>query len=269
MGDIISIKNLNFKYNEVLVLEKVNLNIKNGEWVTLVGPNNSGKTTLVKLLSGLLLVDDGITIDNMKLNKDNLTSIRKNMGAIFSNVDNQFVTETVRQEIAFSLENLAYDQGEIDFRINEIAINLRIDNILDSDPHNLSGGEKKKVALASVLVTNPKILIFDEAFSMIDNHERESILDLLKNINKDKGIGIINITHNLEEAYMGDRIIVLNKGKILMDGGIKEVLKKDTVFNRIGLEIPFMVDLSLKLNLYDLVDDIIFDMDEMVDLLWK
>lgn len=269
MKDVVVIKDLSFKYGDKLIFDKINLNIKAGEWLSLIGPNNSGKTTLIKILAGLLETNNEILIDGMPLNKDNIKEIRKRIGIIFENVDNQFVTETVRSELAFTLENLSYEEREINDRIDEIAVKFQLEDILNCDPHNLSGGEKQKVALASVLITKPKILILDGALSMLDHHERIKILDMLKKLHREEGLTIIHTTYNLEETYDSDRIVVLNEGVILVDGPTKEVLKQDKIFNRIGLEVPFMVDLSLKLKLYGLIDNLILDMDEMVNALWK
>lgn len=267
--DLVIIRNLSFKYADKTILNNLNITIKEGEWVTIAGPNNSGKTTLVKLLSGLLKTNGEITIDNLTLNKENIKKARQIMGIVFENIDNQFINETVRDEMALTLDNLAYDKMEIDNRVNEMAIRLKIDNLLDRDPHLLSGGEKQKVALASALITKPKLLILDDALSMLDFYEREDLLKLLDKIHHEDKITIINVTHNLEGSHLSDRIIVLDKGLILLDGVSNEVLKKDKVFYRIGLEVPFMVDLSIKLYLYGLIKDIVYDIDEMVDLLWK
>ncbi len=268
MKDLIIIKDLSFKYSDKLILDKLNIIIKEGEWLTIAGPNNSGKTTLVKLLSGLLKLNGEIIINDLALNKENIKKIRSLMGIVFENVDNQFINETVRDEISLTLDNLDYDKMEIDNRVNEMAIRLRIDNLLNRNPHSLSGGEKQKVALAAVLITKPKLLILDDAFSMLDFYEREDMLNLLTKIHREDNLTIINVTHNLEGTHLSDRLIVLNKGLILLDGPSHEVLKKDKVFYRIGLEVPFMVDLSIKLYLYGLIKTIIYDVDEMVDLLW-
>ncbi|MGI6329298.1 MAG: ATP-binding cassette domain-containing protein [Bacilli bacterium] len=159
--------------------------------------------------------------------------------------------------------------NEINSLVEEIAELFKIEDLLERDPHSLSGGEKQKVALASSLVSKPDILILDESLAMVDNHQREEIFQILKSLQQSEGLTIINATQNIEETFYGDRIIVLNKGEILLDGLTKEVLKRDKVFNRLGIEVPFIVDLSLKLNLYGLIEDLYLNIDDLVDALWK
>lgn len=268
MRDMIKIKDLSFSYHNKLVFDKLNLSFGDGEWVTVVGPNGSGKSTLVKILVGLLPFEGNITIDNLDFCKENLGYIRKEIGVVFENADDSFVAETVADDIAFSLENLSFGHTKIKTMINEIADTFKIQNILELEPHTLSGGEKQKVAIAAALVSKPKILIIDDALEMIDNEAKEEILKILNKFHKEEKTTIINITHNLEEAYYADRIVVINDGALLMEGPLKEVLKEDKIFNRIGIEVPFMVDLSNKLRLYGLVDHMILNMDEMVNELW-
>jgi energy-coupling factor transport system ATP-binding protein len=269
MSDIIKINNLSFRYQSKFIFDKLNLNIKNGEWVSLVGPNGSGKSTLIKILVGLLESDSHIIIDDLILNKDNLLSIRKKIGLVFEHVDNSFIGETVADDLAFPLENLSYDPKEIDVMIKDITSLLNIEHLLDKDPHSLSGGEKQRVAIAVALITNPNILIIDDALEMIDDESKKEIFDILVKLHNEKKLTIITVTQNLEETYNTNRMIVINDGNILIDGPTKEVLKEDRIFNRIGIEVPFMVDLSIKLQLYGLINDIILDMDEMVNAIWK
>lgn len=269
MSEIIKITNLSFRYQNKFVFDKFDLNIRDGEWISIVGPNGSGKSTLVKILVGLLESDSHILIDNLVLCKENIISIRKKIGVVFENPDDSFIAETVADDIAFGLENLAYNPKEIDNMVKDIANLLNIDSILEKEPHLLSGGEKQKVAIAAALVMKPKILIIDDALEMVDDSAKKDILEVLNKLHKDSHLTIITITHNLEETYQADRMVVINSGNILIDGPVKEVLQEDKIFNRIGLEIPFMVDLSIKLQLYGLVDHMILDMDEMVNALWK
>jgi energy-coupling factor transport system ATP-binding protein len=269
MKNIITIDKLNFSYSGNKIFNNLELQIKEGEWLSIVGPNGSGKSTLIKLLVGLIDSNATITIDNLLLNKDNVMNIRKKIGVIFENPDNQFVAEIVRDDIAFSLENLNYESTEINNKINEIANLLNINHILDYKPNQLSGGEKQKIALASVLVFEPKIIILDEALSMINANDKIEILEILKKMHKEKGITVINATHDLDETLYGDKIVVLNKGKKVIEGKTLEVLKEDKILTKLGLELPFMVDLSIKLKFYNLIDDIILDMDDMIKNIWE
>lgn len=269
MDDIILIKDLDFKYNDKEIFNKFNLKVKRGSWLTIIGPNGSGKSTLIKIILGLLPSDSYLNIDKFILCKDNIKNIRKIIGVVFENPDNQFVAETVMDEMAFTLENLHYSKKEIKKRILEVAKYLDINYLLDKEPHSLNGGQKQLVALGSALVLEPKILIFDEAFTMIDPIEKDNMMKLLKQLNKDKNITIINITHDTEECLYGDEIVVLDRGNLILKGPKSLVLKEEKIFNDLGLELPFMASLSIKLQYYNLVDDLVFDMNEMVNKIWK
>lgn len=269
MDNILIIKDLFFNYRDKVIFENFNLNIKRGLWTTIVGPNGGGKSTLVKIIIGLLKATGYISIDNMVLDQRSFKEIRKKTGVLFENPDVTFVAETVMDEMAFALENLEKDKEYIKDKVMEVSRYLKITNILDKNPHRLSGGQKQLVALASVLVTEPSILILDEAINRIDNHERTNILKILKKLNKDKKITIINVTHDIEESVYGDEVILIDCGKIILKGPKELVYKEEKIFNKIGLEMPFMATLSVKLIYYNLIDEIIFEMDEMVDVLWK
>ncbi|MDD2203006.1 MAG: ATP-binding cassette domain-containing protein [Bacilli bacterium] len=269
MNNIIGINSLSFRYQSKFIFEKFTLNIKDGEWISIVGPNGSGKSTLVKILIGLLESDSNIIVDKLTLNRENIDKIRKKIGVVFENTEDSFVAETVADDIAFTLENLAYDPKEIGRMVEDIAMEFKIDDILEKEPNFLSGGEKQKVALASAMVARPKILIIDDALEMIDEKSKNEILEILNKLHKERYLTIITITQNLEETYKTDRMVVINDGNILIDGPTINVLEEDKIFNRIGLSLPFMVDLSIKLKLYGLIDHIILDMDEMVNALWK
>lgn len=268
MKNIITINKLNFDYKDNKLFDDFDLEIKDGEWLSIVGPNGSGKSTLIKLLVGLMNNDDSITVDKLLLNKDNIMEIRKKIGIIFENPDDQFIAEIVKDDMAFALENLNYEPKEINKKINEIAKLLDIEHILDSKSNELSGGEKQKVALASVLVFDPKIIILDEALSMINNNDKQSILKILEKLHKENNVTIINATHDLEETLYGNRIVVLNKGKKVIEGKTLDVLQEDKLLTKLGLELPFMVDLSIKLKFYNLINDIILDMDDMINNIW-
>ncbi|MDD2469642.1 MAG: ATP-binding cassette domain-containing protein, partial [Bacilli bacterium] len=172
MSDIIRINNLSFRYHNKFVFEKLDLSIRDGEWLAIVGPNGSGKSTLVKIIVGLLKFDGTLIIDNMPLSTYNIPHIRKQIGVVFENADDYFIGETVADDLAFALENLAYSPNEIEHMVLDIANTFKINDILDKDPHFLSGGQKQRVALAAALVTNPKILIIDDALAMIDEKEK-------------------------------------------------------------------------------------------------
>ena len=266
--DIVKIDNLIFRYNDNYVFDKFSLDIKEGEWLCISGPNGSGKSTLIKIITGLLKTESGVFVCGFRVNHRTLLNIRKNIGIIFDNLDNLFVCETVEDDLAFTLENLCYKPDEISRKIRKIAIELNITNLLNKSIEELSGGEKAKVALAVALIHNPKILIIDESLSMIDEEERTNILQVLNKKHKD-GLTIISVIHDLRESFLADRLIILNNGEIMLDGKPLKVMEYDKILNRLGIELPFEAELSIKLKLYGLLDEIIPDVEKMVDTLWQ
>lgn len=269
MDSIISLKNINFYYKDKGIFKDFNLEIEKGSFTTIIGTNGSGKSTLVRIILGLLVCEGEIIINNNILNNENLKNIISKIGVVFENPDDQFVAETVMDDIAFSLENMNIEAKEIKSRINKISKLIGINDILEREPHSLSGGEKQLVALASALVTDPDILILDEAFTMIDTIDREKIYKILEKLNKISKITIINITHDMDEILYGKNLIVIDKGNIVLNGPKEYVFLEEKTFNKLGLKLPFMVELTTKLEYYGLIDHLVFDMEELVDLLWK
>lgn len=266
---IIEIKNLRFRYKNKFIFDDFNLDVQQGHWVTIAGPNGAGKTTLVKILAGLEKSYSDIKIMGKPLNKKNLFNIRKEIGFTFDNPDNFFACETVEDELAFSLENMAVMPNMIRKKIEEISKKLKIENLLKKNPYELSGGEKQKVALACALMLEPRILILDESLLMIDINERDNIFKILKEYNTKKRVTILSFTHNLEEAIYSDRLVVLNNGKIVVDGAFPYVFEEERVMRKIGLEVPFAIELSQKLKVYDIIDDLELDLERLVSKIWK
>lgn len=257
----IEINNLSFSYKDKQIFNKFNLNIEKGKWTCISGTNGSGKSTLIKLIAGIL------SSDNIKvLNKNDISDIRKNIGVVLD-INNYFLCETVIEELAFSLENLNISKNEMNKRIASITKKFKIENLLNKNPNELSGGEKCKVAIMCALISSPKILILDEALSMIDKNEKKEILNMLKHLNE-KGLTILMITHDLSETYYSDRLIILSNGNIILDGKPLKVMEYDKVLSRLGISLPFEVELSMKLKLYGLLSDIKTDIDEIVGELW-
>ena len=265
---MIKITNLNFNYKSKQLFNGLNMEIEKGKITSIIGPNGSGKSTLVKILIGLYNYNGTIKINDILLLKDNIKEIRKSIGVVFTNPDNQFVAETVMDDIAFTLENMNYKKKDIRKKIEEITKYLGIYDILEYNPHDLNSNQKQLVSLASALVHNPKILILDEALTMLDPFDKEKILNILKELN-DKGLTILNISHDIEDTLISDKIYVLDKGKIVLSGTKDEVYKEEDLLHKLGFELPFMVELSNRLMFYDLIDHVIYDMEEMVDSLWK
>lgn len=268
MSKIIEIKNLNLKFNDFELFHDFSMSINQKSFTTILGPNGSGKSTLVRILTGLIESDAIISVDNLTVDKEHINDIRKIIGVVFSNPDNQFIADTVYDDIAFTLLNLGYDKKTVHDEVISICSDLEITALLDKEALKLSGGEKQLVALACALIHKPKILILDEAFSMIDAITKKKILSKLQDLNK-KGLTILNITQDSEECLYGTNIVIINKGKLIINKSLKVAFKNDKTFISNGLELPFMVDLSLKLKYYDLVDEIILDNKALVDKLWK
>ncbi len=265
---MIKITNLNFNYKSKQLFNGLNMEIEKGKITSIIGPNGSGKSTLVKILIGLYNYNGTIKINDILLLKDNIKEIRKSIGVVFTNPDNQFVAETVMDDIAFTLENMNYKKENIRKKIEEVTKYLGIYDILEYNPHDLNSNQKQLVSLASALVHDPKILILDEALTMLDPFDKEKILNILKELNS-KGLTILNISHDIEDTLISDKIYVLDKGKIVLSGTKDEVYKEEDLLHNLGFELPFMVELSNRLMFYDLIDHVIYDMEEMVDSLWK
>jgi len=262
--NIIEIKDLSFRYNEETpVLQDINLSIKKGEWVTILGHNGSGKSTLSKLIIGLLRADKGdITVDGITLTEETVYEVRKKIGIVFQNPDNQFVGVTVEDDIAFGMENLCFERDEMIRRIKEYATKVNMDEYLKKEPHNLSGGQKQRVAIAGILAMNTDIIIFDEATSMLDPKGRDKIMEYIKEINA-SGVTVISITHDMKEAVLSDRIVVLKEGQILAEGSKNDILSDKETLNASNLE------LLLPLKLLHKFEEANISNEKVKEILWQ
>lgn len=235
---------------EDLTINDVNFDIYEGEYVALIGHNGSGKSTLAKLIIGLYVQLKGqIYIFDQEMNDDNVYELRRNLGIIFQNPDNQFIGSTVRDDIAFGLENDCIDTDTMKVLVDEFAEKVGMKEYLDKEPSNLSGGQKQRVAIAGALARKPKILIMDEATAMLDPKGRRDIRNLIKKM-KDENpcLTIISITHDIDEAYQADKVIVLNKGKVFLSGTPEEVFEQSDKLLSIKLDIPFFHKLNKELK---------------------
>jgi energy-coupling factor transport system ATP-binding protein len=247
--NIIEIKNLSFEYVQGrTVLEDIDLTIKKGEWVTILGHNGSGKSTLSKLIVGLLKAKTGdIVVDGILLNEDSVYDVRKKIGIVFQNPDNQFVGVTVEDDIAFGMENLCFARDEIVKRIEKYSKKVQMDKYLKKEPHNLSGGQKQRVAIAGILAMDTDIIIFDEATSMLDPKGRDEIISYIRELNKN-GVTIISITHDMKEAVYADRIVVMKEGTIIKQGTPKEIFMDKQILNSSNLELLLPLKLLYKID---------------------
>lgn len=268
MKKMVEIKNLSFKYGNHIVFKKFSLDIEEGTFYTILGSNGSGKSTLARIIIGLEPTGCLVRVNELFLNDQDIEKVRKSVGVVFENPDTQFVTDCVEDELAFTLENLNYDKREIIKKIKEITERMEITHLLGKNPHELSGGEKQLVALASVLIYEPRLLILDEALVMVDGIVRSKIYDILKAYHK-KGLTILNITHDSEEALLGTHILILNKGEIILNKKVKEALENEKAFERALMELPFIIDLSTKLKYYKIIKSIYYDNKKLVNAIWK
>ncbi len=262
--NIIEIKDLSFGYlDDKPVLKDVNLSIEKGSWVSVLGHNGSGKSTLSKLIIGLLKADKGdIIVDGITLTEETVHEVRRKIGIVFQNPDNQFVGVTVEDDIAFGMENLCFEREEMLKRIEEYSQKVNMNEYLRKEPHNLSGGQKQRVAIAGILAMNTDIIIFDEATSMLDPKGRDNIMEMIKEIN-DSGVTVISITHDMKEAVHSDKIIVLKDGEVLASGNTKDILNDKETLNSSNLELLLPLKLLYKLNESNT------NHKELKDLLWQ
>ncbi len=226
------------------VLGGVSLEIKKGEYVAVLGHNGSGKSTLAKLLNMILTPDSGkIYIDGVDITSDNMTEkdiydIRRKVGMVFQNPDNQLVATIVEEDVAFGPENLGIPSDEIRKRVDEALSIVGMTEYARHEPHRLSGGQKQRVAIAGIIAMMPLCMIFDESTAMLDPIGRREVMDTIDMLRREKGITVINITHHMNEAVRADRVIVLNDGKVYMDGTPEEIFGEHYKLELAGLEVP-------------------------------
>lgn len=246
----IEVKDLNFSYDQHLdVVKDVSFTVERGSYTTLIGHNGSGKSTIAKLIIGLLEKEQGsILIDDQELNNENVESIRRKIGIVFQNPDNQFIGATVRDDIAFGLENHQVDPSKMDAIIEKYAGEVGMIEYLDHEPTRLSGGQKQRVAIAGILAMEPEILILDEATSMLDPEGKEEINALVNQLHKENNMTILSITHDVEEVMKSDHVMVMYEGRIVKDGHPSKIMLNEQELVRLKLDAPYSVKLSNELS---------------------
>lgn len=246
---IIDVRNLNFSYDETSkTINDVSFSVEKGTYTTIVGHNGSGKSTVAKLIAGLLEKEGGsIVIDGLELNIENLYKIRSKIGIVFQNPDNQFIGSTVRDDIAFGLENHCVPQEKMDEIINTNAEKVRMTKYLDHEPTHLSGGQKQRVAIAGVLAMKPDILIFDEATSMLDPQGKDEIKKVIRGLHEESGLTILSITHDIDEVAGSDYVVALDGGKVVMTGTPHEVFGDEQKLRQMKLDVPFSLKFAREL----------------------
>lgn len=258
----IEIKNLNFSYkdddgNPESVLRDLTLNIEKGEYVAILGHNGSGKSTLAKLLN--LVIDDydyfegsimidGVEISSPDMSEDDVYELRKKVGMVFQNPDNQIVATIVEEDVAFGPENLGLPREEIRKRVDEALAAVGMTEYSRHEPHRLSGGQKQRIAIAGIIAMRPECIIFDESTAMLDPMGRKDVVNGMERLNREDGKTVITITHYMDEAVRADRVIVIDDGRIILDGKPSEIFAKADEIRRCGLDLPQCSDLIIRLR---------------------
>ena len=256
MDKIISVENLAFTYPGyddapgVKVFEDLNLTIEQGTFVAILGTNGCGKSTLAKHFNSILLPTGGKVyvcgIDTS--NEERIMAVRRNVGMVFQNPDNQIVANVVEEDVAFGPENLGISSPEIRHRVNKALKQVGMYEYREHAPHLLSGGQKQRIAIAGVIAMEPKCIILDEPTAMLDPRGRREVIETIGRLNKEKGITVVLITHHMDEAAKADRVVVLHKGKVTADGKPREVFSQVQLLHSIGLAAPDSVELCWELN---------------------
>ncbi|MEY8597744.1 energy-coupling factor transporter ATPase [Mammaliicoccus lentus] len=253
-NEIIRFSNVTFKYDEdePTALENVTFNIKRGKWTSIVGHNGSGKSTIAKLLMGINNNYEGdIIVKDIKVSEENIDEVRKHIGIVFQNPDNQFIGSTVEYDVAFGMENQGIEYSLMHTIVDQVLTEVGMLEMKTFEPSHLSGGQKQRVAIAGILAMSPDVIILDEATAMLDPEGKESIMNLIKTIQDERHLTVISITHDLEEAVEADEIIVMNKGKVYKQDVPEEIFKEGAYLTEIGLDLPFAMRMnSLLLNNY-------------------
>ena len=263
----VEVSHLSFSYDgQNDVIKDVSFEIPKGSYTTIVGHNGSGKSTIAKLLIGLLKAKSGeIKILGNTLNEENVYSLRNHVGIVFQNPDNQFIGSTVADDIAFGLENHCVPQEQMQAIIKDVAARVNMSDFLDSEPTKLSGGQKQRVAIAGILAIAPDIIIFDESTSMLDPQGKASINEQIQKLHDERNITILSITHDMEEVAQSEYVIVLKDGKVEMQGTPKQIFEHKGKLKEMKLELPFALSFSEKLKNEGIFKDSYCTLDEVVN----
>ncbi len=277
--DLIKLENVDFSYmvdeeengtsQKIKVLEDFNLTIEKGSFVAVLGHNGSGKSTVAKLINGILFPEKGrVLVDNQQTaDDDSIFDIRKKVGMVFQNPDNQIVASIVEEDVAFGVENLGYSPEECRKRVDEALKTVGMYDLRERAPHKLSGGQKQRVAVAGIIAMKPMCIVLDEPTAMLDPSGRKEVMDTVKMLNKQDGITIVLITHYMDEAVQADRVVVIDDGKIKADGTPRNVFKDVDKMKSMGLDVPQATELVYNLNLKS--ENTILDADECVEFILK
>lgn len=271
--DLIRFENVDFTYksedeNDVTVLRDFNLNVEQGSFVALLGHNGSGKSTVAKLANGILFPEKGcVYVDGQQVtDDDSVFDIRKKVGMVFQNPDNQIVASIVEEDVAFGAENLGLPPDEIRIRVDDALKRVGMYEHKDKAPHKLSGGQKQRVAVAGIIAMKPKCIMLDEPTAMLDPSGRREVIETIKMLNREEGITIILITHYMDEAVQADRVVVIDNGEIRVDGTPNDVFKNVDRLKSMGLDVPQSAELIHNMNFK--TDKTILNADDCADYIF-
>lgn len=267
----IRVEDLTFSYDKTRnAVEHVSFTIEEGSYTTIIGHNGSGKSTIAKLLIGLLEKDRGhVFVDGVELSIDTLYDIRDKVGIVFQNPDNQFIGATVADDIAFGLENHQVESAKMQPIIEHFAHKVKMDAYMQSEPTKLSGGQKQRVAIAGVLAMAPQIIIFDESTSMLDPQGKAEINELIQEIHAESNITIISITHDIEEVSKADHVIVMDDGHVVMEGLPDDILRREKELVALKLDIPFALKFTKAMRAHGVDIEDCTTMEKVVDELCR
>ena len=264
------------KREAIPALKDINVSVTEGEYVAVLGHNGSGKSTFAKLLNLILtptvgrIFIDGCDVTVEDFTEDDIFEIRKKVGMVFQNPDNQLVATVVEEDVAFGPENLGLPRSEIRRRVTEALCLVDMQEYAHHAPHKLSGGQKQRVAIAGIIAMRPEVIIFDESTAMLDPLGRREVVGIMERLNREEGITVINITHYMDEAARADRVIVINDGRVALDGSAREVLSRTDLLHSMGLESPQGVELISMLRASGLdIDTNVLTAEECEDAIAK
>ena len=272
MKPIIEINQIEFSYQEdaTPALKDVSFSINKGEWIAIVGHNGSGKSTLAKAINGLHLPQKGtVTVGGMELSEESVWDIRRMVGMVFQNPDNQFVGATVEDDVAFGLENQGIERSEMQSRVQDALEKVKMQNFATREPARLSGGQKLRVAIAGVVALRPVIIILDEATSMLDPEGRDDVIATIRKIKEESDLTVISITHDIDEAASANRILVMREGELYQEGTPEEIFSAGPELVSLGLDLPFPENLKAALKARGVKVPLNYlDEEGMMDWLW-
>ena len=273
MSNIVKLSNVSYTYPDMSAsaLNDVSFTISEGSWTALIGHNGSGKSTLAKIIDGLIMPSDKkstVSINGISMDTQTVWDIRDQIGVVFQNPDNQFVGATVEDDIAFGLENRNIPRDKMDKIIENVLVEVKMSKYRKKEPQTLSGGQKQRVAIAGILAIDPKIIILDEATSMLDPEGRTQILSIIQNLQKNQGLTVISITHDVDEVMLADQVIVLDNGKVIAQDVPSKIFNNNHLIEKTRIGLPFVYQLQNALKQKGIeVPDNVNTEEKMVDYL--